>query len=290
VIPRRAHEDERAQRYLLRLCAGIAGAALLWLPSSAAFADDGTPNASELFAHARAQWRARVVPRYIRYTTTMRTRVNRKIVLERDEVILRTRDRQALVRVFRSDRSARNGEVKITSPRLVPDSTFGLAAHAAEDPSPFAAASAAPAPPVIGHVVATSRPMYDVSLVGSELVDGHPCWHLALRPAAGMSGPLRDVWIDREGGDIRKLGGVTDVRRGPFRREVPFEATFADYGGAWLIARAQAAGGVHIAFLRYTAEGQLDFSNYAFPADVPDYCFDRALHDAHGEDAACTTP
>jgi hypothetical protein len=106
-----------------------------------------------------------------------------------------------------------------------------------------------------------------------------------------MSGPLRDVWVDRETSDIRKLDGVTDVRKGPFHREVPFDATFAEYGGAWLISHAHVAGGVRLAFFRYTGEGEIDFSNYAFPATAPDDCFDRALHAPHGDDdVPCTTP
>jgi hypothetical protein len=129
-----------------------------------------------------------------------------------------------------------------------------------------------------------------VTLIGSENVDGHPCWHLSLRPAAGMSGPLRDLWVDRETADVRRLDGVVEVRRGPFHREAPFDADYADVGGAWLLSYGHAAGGVHVAFLHYTGEGRIDFGGYAFPAGIPDWCFDRDQHAAHAADDAVCTP
>jgi hypothetical protein len=262
-------------RVLARLGAGIAGVAAVLATSAIVRAQQETPSATEIFAHAREVWRARVVPPYIRYTTTMRTRLNRRVTVERDAIVLRTRDRIAFVRAFRGDDP--RGTVTITSPRLVPNSTFGLAPrNASEVESPFSPdAAATPSPPVIGRVVATTRPLYEVTLVGTESVEGYPCWHLALRPAAGMSGPLRDVWVDRTTYDVRKLDGVISVRKGPFRRQAPFDATYAKSGDAWLIAHGHAAGGVHLAFLHYTGEGQIDFGDYAFPASVPDACFDR---------------
>jgi hypothetical protein len=279
-------------RLLARWCAALGSVAAVALGTGAVQAQQQQqpPTAAEIYARARAVWRGRVVPPYIRYTTTMRTRVNRRISVERDEIVLRTRDRVAFVRAFR-DGGAQN-LVTITSPRLVPDSTFGLAAHAAasEVESPFAPEAAATSPPVIGRVVATTHPLYDVTLVGSENVDGRPCWHLALRPAPGMSGPLRDLWVDRDTADVRKLDGVIEVHRGPFHREAPFDAGYAESGAAWLLTYGHAAGGVHVAFLHYTGEGRIDFGGYTFPAGVPDWCFDRAQHAAHAAaDAVCTS-
>lgn len=250
------------------------------------------PSAGEIFARARTVWRARAVPRYIRYTTAMQIRVNRKVTVERSEVLVRSRDRVAFIRTFRGGDGSDRGEVTIRTLRLVPTSTFGLAQKAAsEDESPFGPpAPVASSPPQIGHVVATTKPLYDVTLVGSELVDGHPCWHLALSPAPGRNGPLRNVWVDRDTSDIRKLDGLTEVHKGPFHRLVPFDAEYAESGGFWLISHAHAAGGVRVAFFRYTGEGDMVFSGYAFPADAPAYCFDRALYDAHGAGAACPTP
>jgi hypothetical protein len=275
---------------LARLCAALGGLAALSLSAGPVRAQQEAPSATEIFAHARSVWRARVVPPYIRYTTTMRSRLNRRITDERDEIVLRTRDRVAFIRAFRN--GASQGVVTITSPRLVPDSTFGLAAHkgTSEVESPFAPAPEASSPPTIGHVVATPHPLYDVTLVGSDDVDGHPSWHLALRPAAGMSGPLRDLWVDRDTAEVRKLQGVIDVHKGPFHREAPFVAGYAESEGAWLLTYGHLAGGVNVAFLHYTGEGRVDFGNYAFPAHVPDWCFDRTLHAAHAtDDAACTS-
>jgi hypothetical protein len=281
-----------AVRSLAHVCAGVVGALTVCAVPTPVRADDTVPNAAEIFARARTVWRARAVPRYIRYTTAVQMRVNRKVTVERDDVLLRSRDRVAFVRTFRSGDSTERGEVTIKTLRLAPNSTFGLAPKAAgEDESPFGQPSPeTTSPPQIGHVVATTKPLYDVALIGSELVDGHPCWHLALKPAAGRNGPLRNVWVDRETSDIRKLDGVTDVHKGPFHRLVPFDAEFAESGGFWLISHAHVAGGVRLAFFRYTGEGEMLFSGYTFPADAPDYCFDRALYDAHGEGAPCTTP
>jgi hypothetical protein len=282
----------RGLRSVAQLCAGVVGALAICTAPVAVRADDPAPDARQIFSHARAVWRARSIPRYIRYQTAMRTRVNHKITVERAEVLLRTRDRVAFVRVFRNDASGGSGEVTIKTLRLIPNSSFGLAPKAAaEDASPFGEPSPqTTSPPQIGHVVATTRPLYDVSLVGSEVVDGHPCWHLGLQPASGMNGPLRNVWVDRDTFDIRKLDGVTDVKGGPFHRLVPFDAAFAESGGHWLIAHAHIAGGVRVAFFRYTGEGDMNFSNYAFPSDAPDYCFDRAVHDARADDRSCTPP
>lgn len=278
--------------FAARLCAGIIVALAVCAVPTTLRADDSAADANAIFSHARAVWRARAVPRYIRYTTAVQMRVNRRITVERDEVLLRSRDRVAFVRAFRGGDSTQSGEVAIKTLRLVPNSTFGLAPKAGdEDEMPFAPpAPATTSPPEIGHVVATTKPLYNVSLIGTELVDGRACWHLALKPAPGMSGPLRNVWIDRETSDVRKLDGVTDVKAGPFHRLVPFDAEFAESGGFWLISHAHVAGGVRLAFFRYTGEGEMVFSNYAFPADAPGYCFDRTLHDAHGEDASCTMP
>lgn len=279
-------------RSLAQLCAGVVGALTICTVPAPVRADDGVPDAREIFSHARAVWRSRSVPRYIRYRTATQMRLNHKTTVERAEVLLRTRDRIAFVRVFRGGQTGDSGEVTIKSLRLIPNSSFGLAPKAANDDEfPFGQpAPQTSSPPQIGRVVATTKPLYDVSLVGSELVDGHPCWHLALQPAAGMNGPLRNVWVDRDTFDIRKLDGVTDLKKGPFHRLVPFDAEFAESRGYWLISHAHAAGGVRLAFLRYTGEGEMNFSNYAFPADAPDYCFDRAVHDARADDRSCTSP
>ena len=279
----------RVIRSLAQLCAGIVGAvAACTIPAPV----HAGPDAREIFSQARTVWRARSVPRYIRYRTVTQTRMSRKITVERDEVLLRTRDRVAFVRAFQGGESGGSGEVTIKTMRLVPNSTFGLAPNAGgEEESPFGQpAPQTTSPPQIGHVVATTKPLYDVSLVGTESVDGHPCWHLALQPAAGRHGPLRNVWVDLDSFDIRKLDGVVDVKAGPFHRLVPFDAEFAENNGYWLISHAHIAGGVRVAFLRYTGEGEMVFSNYAFPANAPDFCFDRSLHGAHGEDHACTAP
>ncbi len=87
----------------------------------------------------------------------------------------------------------------------------------------------------IAHAVAT-RHIYTIALVGRESVDGHPCYHLSLRPVRDPGRyRLRDLWIDVDTAATWRLREALNFVDGP-GTTIPWTVDFRSVAGAQYIA------------------------------------------------------
>jgi hypothetical protein len=150
-------------------------------------------------------------------------------------------------------------------PHLAPNYSFGMApfvpaatptpfnsmALVAEirrefhDPNPRATPTPSPSPtpaiPLIAEVVAFKR-NYAISLLGTQTIDGHPCYHLQLQP---MRDPgrfrLRQAWIDERDYATWQLQEALNFKDGP-GTDVPWTIHFTSVDGAQYIREEVADG------------------------------------------------
>lgn len=147
-------------------------------------------------------------------------------------------------------------------PHLAPNYSFGMAPFLpAPTPTPFnsmalvddireqfhdpnprkSKPSASPSPSLreIGAVIAQNRE-YSITLVDTEAIDGHDCYHLALKP---MRDPgrfrIREAWIDAKTYAPWQLKDAVNFIDGP-ATSVPWTIRFTDLDGAHYIAQEQA--------------------------------------------------
>jgi hypothetical protein len=117
--------------------------------------------------------------------------------------------------------------------------------HAFHDPYPRGrkplAAPPKPGLPTIAHA-STNAGAYDISLVGVENVDGHDCYHLALRPRRDPGRyRLRDVWVDEDTGATWRLREALNFVTGP-GTTVGWTVDFDNLAGVQYIARETSDG------------------------------------------------
>jgi hypothetical protein len=121
------------------------------------------------------------------------------------------------------------------------------------DPRVTATPTAEPTPTLqeIATVYAKNR-AYDVSLVGTDTIDGTPAYHLALRP---LREPhryrLRELWVDTSTFAPRKLIEALNFQNGP-GTAVPWSVTFTQRDGVAYIDREMALAPIAYRGLIYT--------------------------------------
>jgi hypothetical protein len=123
------------------------------------------------------------------------------------------------------------------------------------DPDPRVTASPTPEPTPglreIATVYAKNR-AYDVSLVGTDDIDGSPAYHLSLHP---LREPhryrLRDLWVDATTYAPRKLIEALNFANGP-GTNVPWSVTFTNQDGALYIDKETALAPIQYRGLIYT--------------------------------------
>jgi hypothetical protein len=111
------------------------------------------------------------------------------------------------------------------------------------DPNPRISASASPAPDEqlqqIANVVAHNRD-YTIALLGTETIDGHPCYHLGLTP---MHDPgkyrIRQAWIDETTYAPWQLLDALNFRDGP-GTSVAWTIHFGDVDGVHYVSEEDA--------------------------------------------------
>lgn len=135
----------------------------------------------------------------------------------------------------------------------------------------------------IASVSVYANPAYDISLVGTELIDGNSAYHLQLRP---LSDPerhnLRDLWVDVNTFDIWKAHFI-----GTYPALVPYgtpplvpcdiTAYFREslaYWTAYRLSWTYDYDGSRFAFDTHIGE-------IAFPNSLPDWLFDPAAYAQH---------
>lgn len=132
----------------------------------------------------------------------------------------------------------------------------------------------------IAHVVTYAPPNYAIDVAGTESIDGHPCYHVRLRP---LSDPqrhnLRELWVDTTTYDLWKASFDGTYSPVPLAPSSPstFTSIFAPIGPYWIVSRQ------HWTWSDMTdsiyVDINLEVNKIVFPATLPDYLFDPAEYD-----------
>ncbi len=122
------------------------------------------------------------------------------------------------------------------------------------DPDPRAHPAASPPAETglheIAEVVSKSR-AYDISIAGTDVVDGAPAYHLRMQPLHDPARyRLRELWVDAATYAPRKLVEALNFVNGP-GTTVPWSVTFADVGGALYVGTETALGPMRYQHQRY---------------------------------------
>ncbi|MFY9859106.1 MAG: hypothetical protein WBD69_12435 [Candidatus Cybelea sp.] len=125
--------------------------------------------------------------------------------------------------------------------------------------------------------VSTRTRTYDINLVGIEPVDGTPAYHLILHPVRDPGRyRLRDLWIDTQSYDPRKLVEGLNFVRGP-GTAVAWSVTFEQSGGASYIATETALAPTRLGRHHYSTVSiafenvrAVDRFSYGVSSFVPD--------------------
>ncbi len=152
-------------------------------------------------------------------------------------------------------------------PELTPTYSFGIAPFV-RVPPPDAADSAAaliaeireqyhdpypawrkpfagPMLPTIAHVVVPSYQVYKISYAGTDVVDGHTCYHLVLEPRTEpYRYRLRDIWVDTATGATWRLDIALNFIRGP-GTQTPWTIDFNNVDGVQYIDEETAKRPLH---------------------------------------------
>jgi hypothetical protein len=147
-------------------------------------------------------------------------------------------------------------------PRLRPNYSFGMAPFVpAPSPTPFndmalveqirkefhdpnphkkkPAPSASPSLPEIATVIAQNRD-YTITLLGTDTIDSHACYHLGLKPVHDPGRyRIREAWVDESTFAPWQLKDSLNFVSGP-GTTVPWTIRFADIAGAHYIAEEKA--------------------------------------------------
>ncbi len=147
-------------------------------------------------------------------------------------------------------------------PKLRPNYAFGMAPFVpAPSPTPFnsmalveeirkefhdpnphkqrPSPSPSPSLPEIATVYAQNRE-YMITLLGTEAIDGHPCYHLGLKPVKDPGKyRIREAWIDQSTFAPWQLKDSTNFDSGD-ATSVPWTIRFADIAGAHYISEEDA--------------------------------------------------
>ena len=146
-------------------------------------------------------------------------------------------------------------------PKIAPTYSFGMAPFVpAPTPTPFNSsalvdeirsefhdanphASPTPTPDMLSEiatVVARNRD-YDITLLGTDTVDGHECYHLGLQPSRDPKKfRIRQAWVDQSTFATWKLVDALNFKSGP-GTNMPWTIHFVDIAGAHYISEEDAS-------------------------------------------------
>jgi len=142
-------------------------------------------------------------------------------------------------------------------------------------PGPIGTPAPGTAPPLLGVQPIVADRYYDVSLLGLEDYEGHPVYHLGLRAVRDEDQhPWKDLWIDVRSFEVWKAHASASGRRGPMTGSIDFSVVFAPVGPYWMVASAVGDGEGHFGFIGDSGHYEYAFSDFGFPATLPDWFFD----------------
>ncbi len=145
----------------------------------------------------------------------------------------------------------------VPAPTPTPFNSMALVAEIRKefhDPDPHKTPVPPPTPTPLPEIAVVVARMHDYSirLLGTENVDGHPCYHLALTPTREPGRfRIREAWIDESTYATWKLRDALNFTNGAGTR-VPWTIRFVDVDGAHYIAEEDADAPMSVSGEVYT--------------------------------------
>jgi len=223
---------------------------------------DQAPLPMEILQQALSAWNARPTPAAIAYDVDFRGRrksgeFTRRIHVRYD----------AAAHSYTATVTASSGReppgVNAERQRLFPDETFGLVPRVRDG---VAASDTGSSLQTLAVTRAVARYPYDVTFAGTDTLAGRAAYHLRFAPRSDAQRyPVREVWIDAESFDVRKIVAREVEHAGLIA--VPFTLTveYAEAGPYWLVHSGEAGATAHLLLFTVSAEGAATYANYEFP-------------------------
>jgi hypothetical protein len=267
-------------------------AAHLCTPASAA-----APDADALFLQAKQAWRGRTEVPFVTYAVRASYLFHNHLIADWFQLTYRASDGALGVRVIDvpGDAARKEGgvplylfglkifdtnpdadEITMRQPAIEPGFTFGLMPHTFLPNLEGAAGDATPEPDrerlrEIGRVIAVNRE-YAITYAGDEQLRYGDTYHLVLQPLRDPQlNRLRDLWIEKQSHLLlrARVAGIFDGA--PYDR-VTWTVEYVPLDGRIYIQQVRTEQDMHFGIDRI-AHMKLDFVDYRFPKDVPDYMF-----------------
>jgi hypothetical protein len=144
-----------------------------------------------------------------------------------------------------------------------------------------AAAAALPDVPDLKNIASVTayRPDYAIDLVGVESIDGHPVYHLVLKPYGdAVAHNLRDLWADTGTFDLWKARFVGTCA--PCLGSTEITSQFTPAAGTWMVR--QYAFSQRCSMSPYDAcQFDVAANNVVFVPALPDWLFDESAYARH---------
>lgn len=276
---------------------------LAWVLASALSVAQPTPEpsltAGKILANARLAMFLRDYPRYLTYIIDVQSDAYGRHYHEGYRALLRTFDGSLVVKrtpIYSSNKPinpygfsffglnkegnpADHIEPPFGVPLMSATYDFGLSRAPATRMSNAAEAAVEELSqaPVIGRVRVTGGD-YEPVLIGEEMVDDHPVYHLALTPLHDSDqNRLREMWVDKETFNVWKLVSEGIFPGGP-ASSVSWTVSFIDLHGHWLIRTESTSATLKSHAHLFGGQTQYKgvnytFGEYAFPDYVSDLEF-----------------
>jgi hypothetical protein len=266
----------------------------LCVPAAAA-----APDADALFLQAKQAWRGRTEAPFVTYAVRASYLFHNHMIADWFQLTYRASDGALAVHVIDIPGEAAHkeggvplylfglkifdtnpdaDEIAMRQPAIEPAFTFGLMPHTFLANVDRVAADPTPEPDQerlreIGRVIAVNRE-YAITYAGEEQLRYGDTYHLVLAPLRDPQlNRLRDLWIEKESHLLlrARVAGIFD---GPPYNRVAWTIDYVPLAGRIYIQQVRTEQDMHFGIDRI-AHMKLDFVDYRFPKDVPDYLFQQ---------------
>lgn len=255
----------------------------LVVATSGVVSGEEPPTGEAIFVRALSTWAAQPTPAFLSYRVDARLVRKGNTREERENVILRTADRMAIVETLAVD--ARGKErvthVEFGRPKFDPDVTFGLVPRTRAAPEDSVEPQADSR--TIGHVVARAK-RYAIQLVGQKTLRGHDVYDLHLTPTDdARSNSVREMLVDTRTFVTWRVVDEAPYTIGLAHGTFDLEADYAPVGSSWLLSEVTTSGAMRFGPFSYGGDGDVRYAIVDASATVPAYCFSRRGFQSHTE-------
>jgi hypothetical protein len=253
-------------------CAGAsAQAAPLATPS---------PSPNQIFLRAFQRMESYPMPAYVISIDSWHVRTAAKEYVYRWRYATRTSDGMINSTRYPVEGNALPANAFISAEILGPFAWALRPAPPAEHQPQPAALPDVPNLKTIASVVAY-RPDYAIDLLGIESIDGHPSYHLRLRPYGDpLKHNLRELWVDEQTFDLWRAHYLGQC--GPCNGPNDITVSFQPAAGTWIVTNE--------AFVSRCSSSRSDMCRFdlatddvAFVSGMPDWLFDLAAYREHAK-------